>query len=142
MDEYYIENNAVNRSVQTWEEGDIYFSAYFDSETTPKAKSLVLDHLAKGKRRIVLGAPFGIGKTSLSIHLTSTMASTFLENPNNENSYIPIFIPLKGKLKIVDEEEHSLDEILKLIAPEERARRERYFLYVTAWTNTAMMKRS
>jgi NACHT domain-containing protein len=91
--------------------------------------SIFIDHFLKEKKwYIVIGAPFGIGKTSLSVKLTSDFATRYLIDPNSKNNYIPIFLPLKSKLKIVDEDQNSLDDLLRLIAPGEEAKKRKILL--------------
>src|SRR5215467_6339650 len=67
---------------------------------------------------VCVGAPFGIGKTSLAKYLTSVIATNYLEDPDNEYNYIPIFVPLKGKLTNIDEDQNSLDDKIRWIAGE------------------------
>jgi predicted NACHT family NTPase len=43
----------------------------------------------------IVGAPFGIGKTSLSKFIASIYAERYLDDPDLEDNYIPIFAPLK-----------------------------------------------
>jgi hypothetical protein len=134
LDEYYVENNAllVDDDVKTWGYDDSYFSCsdkYAGKET--KSSSFVSNFLKRGKWYTVVGAPFGIGKTSLSIYLTSTFASRYFEDPNNdEYNYIPIFVPLKGKLDNIDDDQNSLDDILRKIAPGDEGKTGRYFFSV------------
>jgi hypothetical protein len=119
LGEYYVENNALLIDVKSWEKEDDYFrkeKGYVGHES--KASDFVFSFLKEKPWYTVIGAPFGIGKTSLAIYLTSTIARKYLEDPNNEYNYIPIFVPLKGKLENIDEDQNSLDDKLRLIAGE------------------------
>jgi hypothetical protein len=127
--EYYIENKAVFAKVPTeWEEEDEYFVKY-DDESFPfefkvrkyNSSELVMDKAIKSDMQYtIVGAPFGIGKTSLSIYLTFIIASKYLEATQEvEDLPIPIFVPLNllGELNTIDENGTSLEEKLKQISP-------------------------
>jgi uncharacterized protein YjbI with pentapeptide repeats len=123
LEEYYVENNALLTDLETWEKEDDYFRIekdYVGHES--KASDLIISYLNK-EDSIIIGAPFGIGKTSLAIYLTSIIAKKYLEDPNNEYNYIPIFVPLKGKLKNIDEKQSSLEAKLRSIAGEGEAKK-------------------
>ena len=48
--------------------------------------------------RIIIAAPFGIGKTSLTKHIAEYYASKHLDMPTGVHNYIPVFVQLKDKL--------------------------------------------
>jgi NACHT domain len=47
----------------------------------------------------VIGAPFGIGKSSLATKIAHDCAIKFIENPTDSMTYIPIFVPLRFALE-------------------------------------------
>jgi hypothetical protein len=119
--EYYIENNAVEQRIKKISHG------------LPELKvNNMIDNLLKSPQNrswlIVIAAPFGIGKTSLCMHLTYSYASKFLEDPNFEYNYIPIFIPLKYTLNNIDDEGNSLDYVIRLIAPGDEGKKRKILL--------------
>jgi uncharacterized protein YjbI with pentapeptide repeats len=120
LDEYYVENDALFLTdLKTWGKEDDYFWKEKDYEgRESKASKLIRDFLRDEKWYTAIGAPFGIGKTSFAIYLTSDIASKYLKDPNNEYNYIPIFVPLKGKLKNIDDKQSSLEGKLRSIAGE------------------------
>jgi uncharacterized protein YjbI with pentapeptide repeats len=116
--EYYVENDALLLT-ETWEKEDDYLWEEKDyARRESKASDLIISFLKEKPWYTVIGAPFGIGKTSLAVYLTSTIGRMYLEDPNNEYNYIPIFVPLKDKLNNIDEDQNSLDDKLRLIAGE------------------------
>jgi hypothetical protein len=126
LEEYYVENDALFLTdLKTWEKEDDYFRLNdylrkrgdFLVDRKSKASDLIISYLKK-EDLVIIGAPFGIGKTSLAIYLTSIIAKKYLEDPNNEYNYIPIFVPLRDKLKNIDEEKRSLEGKFKSIAAE------------------------
>lgn len=122
INEYYIENNAILDDIKSWEEAEL------SSDKKSKAGSLIDKFLTEEKWWTIIGAPFGIGKTSLCIKLTSSFASKYLDNPNDGTNYIPIFVPLKGNLENIDEDQRSLDEVMELIAPGEEGKKRKILL--------------
>ena len=63
--------------IKSWEEEELSSDIIF------KASNLIDKFLTEGKWWTMIGAPFGIGKTSLCIKLTSSFASKYLDNPND-----------------------------------------------------------
>jgi hypothetical protein len=130
--EYYVENNALFvNDLDTWDESNekLLSDEKYKNKTNSKSNKLIIDHITKEKSRyIVIGAPFGIGKTSLSIYICSILASRYLGEPENNHNYIPIFVPLKGNFRSVDDEGNSLDDILKIVAPNEEAKKKNLLL--------------
>ncbi|MGA9152341.1 MAG: hypothetical protein WBZ36_17335 [Candidatus Nitrosopolaris sp.] len=100
LEEYYVENNALFLTdLITWEKEDDYIRQKEDYERREsKASNFIISFLKEKKWYAVIGATFGIGKTSFAIYLTSYFASKYLGDPDNEYNYIPIFVPLKRKL--------------------------------------------
>ncbi len=138
--EYYLENYAILADVNTtWDKEDSYFIHYNDNYNylnekyggkEKKAITLVNEYVKNStKKYLIIGAPFGIGKTSLSLNITAFLASVYLDDPENiENNYIPIFVPLKGKLEIIDESDSSLEDKLHQIAPRESGKNKKILL--------------
>ena len=122
LEEFYVENNALFLTdLYTWEKEDDYFrqeKVERDVGHESKVSDLIISFLKEENWYTVIGAPFGIGKTSFAIYLTSTIAAQYLKDPNNECNYVPIFVPLKGKLKNIDEKQSSLDAKLRSISGE------------------------
>lgn len=134
LQQYYVENNAllIENEVKSWGEDDSFFLGN-RKYTSSKASVLILDSADKKKKRYTLvGAPFGIGKTSLSVYLASILATSYLDNSENiEENYIPVFVPLKDKLRNIGEEEDTLDSVLERIAPTNEGKKRIYFSSVT-----------
>jgi hypothetical protein len=129
LEEYYVENNATIIPADHWDATDDYFLEDLKHKGF-RAGKLIVDYV-RGKRYLIVAAPFGMGKTSLSIYITSTLASKYLEDINNgelDESFIPVFVPLKGKLRIIDETENSLDDVLRSIAPGEEGKKRKILL--------------
>src|SRR5215217_1872792 len=76
------------------------------------------DFLKSDQKLIVIGAPYGVGKTSFCLTTASKLASIALEN--SSDNFIPIYIPLKGGLLKIDKSDNSLDDILNLINEESK----------------------
>jgi uncharacterized protein YjbI with pentapeptide repeats len=122
--DYYIENNAVKADIfDEWDKEDADYLPYIDRENekevllTPASKA-VMDSVSNSMNPYTLvGAPFGIGKTSLSLHLSSVYAQQYLDDPDRDNRYIPVFAPLKDSLDNINEKGESLEDVLELIAP-------------------------
>jgi hypothetical protein len=128
LEEYYVENNALFlKDVETWEKEDDYFQIEKIYESR-KASNFIISFLKEQKWYTVIAAPFGIGKTSLAIYLTSTIASKCLKDPDNEYNYIPIFVPLKGKLTNIDEDQNSLDDKIRSIAGEGEGKKKKILI--------------
>jgi uncharacterized protein YjbI with pentapeptide repeats len=109
---YYVENKAVLVPKDMWYQEDKKIS--YDVEWNVEEDFL--------KRRdwwlIVIGAPFGIGKTSLVKHIAIDYASKHLEEPFGVYNYIPVFVSLKDELNNVFHR-NDLDYVLDfIIAPE------------------------
>ena len=85
LEEYYVENNALFLTdLKTWEKEDDYFWTKDYEGRESKASNFIISFLKEQKWYTVIGAPFGIGKTSLAIYLTSTIASKYLKDPDNQ----------------------------------------------------------
>jgi uncharacterized protein YjbI with pentapeptide repeats len=82
------------------------------------ASKVVMDSVKNSINPYTLvGATFGIGKTSLSIDIASVYAQQYLDDPDREDNYIPVFAPLKDSLDNINEKGESLEDVLGLIAP-------------------------
>lgn len=65
-----------------------------------------IDKFLAGKERYVLmGAPFGIGKTSYAYKLAADLAEKHLRE---FNSFIPIYVPLNNHLNNIDDNNHNV----------------------------------
>jgi hypothetical protein len=124
IEEYYVENDSILDEFRNWKEEE----KELPSENRSNVNHLIDKFLIGDNWLTIVGAPFGIGKTSLSIKLASRFASKYLDNPDDDYDYIPIFAPLKGELKNIDESQHSLSEIIKLIAPGEEGKKRKILL--------------
>jgi hypothetical protein len=91
-------------SIDTWTYEDRYFSDNKSQWEEWKIEDFLLDDPWYS----VVGAPFGIGKTSMSIYLTSLYASKY----RGHDDYVPIFVPLKYKLRNIDDKRNNLDTVL------------------------------
>ncbi|MFZ0512289.1 MAG: NACHT domain-containing protein [Candidatus Nitrosopolaris sp.] len=121
---YYVENNAVLLTdLETWDKEEEDYKGK-DREAT----DLIIDFLKEKGWYMVIGAPFGIGKTSLAIYVAYKIASKYLEEPDNEYNYIPIFVPLKDKLAVTDEDQNSLDDKLRSIIGKGEAKKRKILL--------------
>lgn len=123
LKKYYVENNAVLLTdLETWEKEEENYGL-----NERKATDFISDFLKEKPWYTVIGAPFGIGKTSFAIYLTSYFASKYLEDPDNQYNYIPIFVP-KGKLTNIDEHQSSLDDKLRSIAGEGEGKKKKILI--------------
>jgi hypothetical protein len=62
------------------------------------------------------------------VPITSYFASKYLEDPNNEYNYIPIYVLLKRKLTNIDEDQNSLDDKLRSIAGEGEGKKKKILI--------------
>jgi len=105
--EVYVSNDSVIVDEELWGKEDDIISSF------ARERWDLEDFLKSDQKLIVIGAPYGVGKTSFCLTTASKLASIALENPSN--NFIPIYILLKGGLLKIDKNDNSLDDILKLI---------------------------
>lgn len=103
----YLSNHSVLMEKQTWNLEDDKISTFDNKEWD------VSDFLNKDHRLIIMGAPYGVGKTYFSLKLASDLASKKLKNFSSE--IIPIHIRMRFKMDRVDDKGNSLRDILALI---------------------------
>jgi hypothetical protein len=121
--DYYIENKGVEADIfKEWDKEDAAYLHHIDSENEKEqpvlASKVVMDSIKNSIHPYTLvGATFGIGKTSLSIDIASVYAQQYLDDPDREDNYIPVFAPLKDSLDNISEKGESLEDVLGLIAP-------------------------
>ena len=110
--DYYVENKAIVVSRDTWN--------YEDKDITSGRPWKVDDFLREeGYHRTVIGATFGMGKTSLAKHIAIEYATKFLYTAPEDHNYIPVFVALKDKKRNVFFDKR-LDYVLdKIVAPED-----------------------
>ena len=119
--DYYIENYAVKADIfDEWDKEDTDYLSDIDTENRNlhPASIIVMDSVKNSENPYtIVGAPFGIGKTSLSFHISSVYAQKYLDDPDRKDNYIPVFAPLKEGLDAINEKGQSLEDVLELIAP-------------------------
>ena len=120
--DYYTENYAVKADIlEDWDKEDSYYLLDIDSENgnLHPASTIVMDSVTNSDNPYtIVGAPFGIGKTSLSLKISSVCAQKYSDDPDRNDNYIPVFAPLKhGSLDTINENGQSLEDVLESIAP-------------------------
>ena len=108
--------------LETWEKEEENYGL-----NERKATDFISDFLKEKPWYTVIGAPFGIGKTSFAILLTSYFASKYLEDPDNQYNYIPRFCT-KRRLTNIDEHQSSLDDKLRFIAGEGEGKKKKILI--------------
>jgi hypothetical protein len=123
--EYYVENNAILIDSVYWtnEEHDIpRYGEYGEWNI----HNFLYNQPENSDSRdyIVIGAPFGIGKSSFGRHIVSKLASEYLDSSlqqhhsNNDveeiSKYFPIFVPLKYDFFDVYNDK-SFDDVLNIL---------------------------
>jgi uncharacterized protein YjbI with pentapeptide repeats len=116
--EYYVENDAWLVESIYWknEEDNIPKYEKWDINKFLYDPSIIEDH-------IVIGAPFGIGKSSFGRHIVSKLAAEYLDSSQvnsvsdrvkSSYKYFPIFVPLKHDFFDVYNDK-SLDDVLDIL---------------------------
>jgi hypothetical protein len=91
LSEYYVENQAYKVDKDTWGH---------DEEDISDKVQWNLDSLLKSDDpMVVIGAPFGIGKSSLAIKIAYDCVTKYIQSPCDSIAYIPIFVPLRFALE-------------------------------------------
>jgi hypothetical protein len=119
---YYVENRSFLLDTETWNKD--YKKIPSNSQKWDINEDLLKNN---DKWYTVIGAPFGIGKTSLAMSIASKYALEYLRNPNSSQSYVPVFVPLRYQLNGVYQQRH-LDDVLRLIAPEGEGKKRKILL--------------
>jgi uncharacterized protein YjbI with pentapeptide repeats/nucleoside phosphorylase len=87
LSEYYVESSFKLTQGETWSKKDMEVGG---------EDWRIEDFLEDPKRwYIIIGAPFGSGKTSFAKHLAKKLAETLLENMSDHNRYFPILVKLR-----------------------------------------------
>lgn len=136
--DYYIENKGVEADIfKEWDKEDAAYLQYIDAEKEKEqplpASKVIIDSINNSINPYTLvGATFGIGKTSLSVDIASVYAQQYLDDSDREDNYMPIFAPLKDSLDNINEKGESLEDVLGLISPSAsgEARKKRLLSYV------------
>jgi uncharacterized protein YjbI with pentapeptide repeats len=121
--EYYIEQNAIPRGPNTWNLEDEGLC----QNNKREIQDIVHDFLEKDKRwYIVIGAPFGIGKTSVVRMLASNYATGYLYSKRDaitstNSGYIPIPVFLKDGLNNVYNQNNLNYVLEEIVAPNPQA---------------------
>jgi uncharacterized protein YjbI with pentapeptide repeats len=130
ISDYYLENLAIRTDMyETWHKEDEEFLSEVDAYSSQNkgkisnAMYLVMDSVKK-TRFTVIAATFGIGKTSLSKFIASSLARSYLDDQDDEDKYIPIFVALHNLEKIAGDENGIVKE-LKSIASGQQARKKK-----------------
>lgn len=107
LSDLYIPNHCVLMEKNTWNLEDDKIAAFDNQEWN------VPEFLNSDKRLIVIGAPYGVGKTYFSYKLASDLATKTLKNFSSE--IIPVLIRMRFKMDTIDDKSNSLNDILALI---------------------------
>ncbi len=138
---FYIQHNATIADLESWtaKDDDFYNDSKYTIEkvedyndgkyTIEKVEEIIERFLKKRNRLLVIGASFGIGKTSLGRMIAAKYARNFPDN----NDYLPVFVSIKEGhgLNNVYEElnlDELLDEIINLRGADEEAKRRKILL--------------
>ena len=125
---FYIQHNATIADLESWTAKDDDF--YNDSKYTVERVEEIIERLLKKRNRLlVIGASFGIGKTSLGRRMAARYASNFPDN----NDHLPVFVSIKEgqRLNNVYEQlnlDELLDDIISLRGADEEAKRRKILL--------------
>lgn len=90
--QYYEETKIVKLAVDSWDLSD-------DEADEVEEIFEWSDFLENNETYIVLGATFGVGKTSLTKMMAADLAEKKLNDLPNEELYIPVLIPLNKSLE-------------------------------------------
>jgi nucleoside phosphorylase len=107
LSEYYVESSFKLTQGETWSKKDMEVGG---------EEWKIEDFLEDTKRwYIVIGAPFGSGKTSFAKHLAKKLAETLLENMSDHNRYFPILVKLREVDDIKSYGVYAQNNILALL---------------------------
>ena len=132
--EYYVEQDAIPAAgATTWDLE--YTDKELVNEPRRSINEIIRDFLEEDERwYIVIGAPFGIGKTSMARMIASSYASRFLYadktaiTSKDNARYIPILVFLENGIEDVYHQK-DLDLLLdEIVAPNEEAKKRRILL--------------
>jgi uncharacterized protein YjbI with pentapeptide repeats/nucleoside phosphorylase len=118
LSEYYVESSFKLTKGDTWNKKDWEVDG----------KEWEIEDFLKDPKGwyIVIGAPFGSGKTSFVKHLGKKLAENLLKNMNDYNKYFPILVKLREADDIKSYgvyEQKNLEALLKCIRAENERRR-------------------
>ena len=113
LSEYYIPNRLIKVSAFTWGSPDKTIEQNYRSYNKWDVKQF-LDSQNENEWSVVIGAPFGVGKTSFATDLVSNYAHDYLSNPNSPDLMFRYIVRLKDDLNNVYHQ-HNLDAVLDLI---------------------------
>ncbi len=105
VSEYYIENKTIVIDSKSWE-------YHIDNIHEFQQKAWKLDDFLYGdKKREFVGAEFGTGKTNFAKKIAVDCAAKYLRG---EDTYIPIYVPLKSNLNNIFNDD-SLEDITRTL---------------------------
>ena len=118
LQDYYVEPKALLTNKKTW--------GSRDSEVEGKEWK-VGDFLGSTENwYIVIGASFGMGKTTFAKHLAWELARKYAENPYDPKNYVPIVVRLDGIDKITSYNvfyQENIDTMLNIIAGNDKSKK-------------------
>jgi hypothetical protein len=108
LHDYYIDHYAVFARVEdTWSLGDEQIYEKYSQDTIKNVKEVIEEELLRQPSRwyLIIGASFGIGKTSMARVIASEYATSYLDETGDPakhktGNYIPILIFLRDGLKV------------------------------------------
>ena len=103
--EYYVENKAVSVENKTWElNADRIYEFKYDNWN-------IEDFINNSKKREIVGAEFGTGKTNFAKKIANNLSIKYLRG---EGELVPIYVPLGRKLRNIYNQD-SLEDVVKII---------------------------
>jgi hypothetical protein len=105
--DYYIENDAAVVPIKYWHETNI--------KSIPKENKWNIKDFLKEKSSwyVVIGAEFGVGKSSYSKYIVSKLADNYIYSKNEYPEYIPILVSLKNPDRVYNH--YDFDAAIKII---------------------------
>jgi uncharacterized protein YjbI with pentapeptide repeats len=94
----YLPSNYAILPMDTWTKDYTRIPSHYESEWD---EEVFLNKENSGKWLTIIGAPFGVGKTSAVKYLTIHCAEKILKNPENTSNFIPVFVRLRYGFKNV-----------------------------------------
>jgi uncharacterized protein YjbI with pentapeptide repeats len=116
LNEYYVQNRAIVEDIRRWEKNNPHHS---------DESWRLDDFLSGGDWYMLLGAEFGIGKTSMMRMTAARLASAFLKK--NEG-YIPVLASFKDKLRNVYYKENLDFVFSNIVSPRQVSHKTRVLL--------------
>ncbi|MEM1558390.1 MAG: pentapeptide repeat-containing protein, partial [Thermoproteota archaeon] len=118
LSDYYVENRTLLTNVETWDLPD----------HDVKGMEWKADVFLNGPREnwyIVIGAPFGMGKTTFTNYLAWKLARKIIEEKTRDD-YIPVIVKLGGLEKISEANvfhKENVGAVLEIIAGNNKSRK-------------------